>query len=206
MWKRFTRLIKSMFGGAISAMEDPRLILEQNMRELNDQVPKMNENIATVKANVMLLQKENRKYEKEEQTLTARIKAAIQAGRDDIAQRYAVQLQQVKEAVCAQKNEPDVDTLRLLHDHEPLEDEEATVEELGLSEETVVMFSAQSPGQARERRLAREEARQNAKEAEREAREEVEREAALRWGCEHHHLRGLGFVAPSSPPCPVGLH
>ena len=63
MWKRFTRLIKSMFGGAISAMEDPRLILEQNIRELNDQVPKMNENIATVKANVMLLEKEHRKYE-----------------------------------------------------------------------------------------------------------------------------------------------
>ncbi|MEM1055308.1 MAG: PspA/IM30 family protein [Bacteroidota bacterium] len=98
MWKRFTRLIASLFGGAISALEDPKLILEQNLRELNDQVPKMNENIATVKANVMLLQKENRKYEKEEQTLTARIKSAIQAGRDDIARRYAVQLQQVKEA------------------------------------------------------------------------------------------------------------
>ena len=41
MWKRFTRLVRSMFGGAISAMEDPRLILEQNIRELNDQVPKL---------------------------------------------------------------------------------------------------------------------------------------------------------------------
>ncbi|MEM1041898.1 MAG: PspA/IM30 family protein [Bacteroidota bacterium] len=98
MWKRFTRLIKSLFGGAISAMEDPRLILEQNMRELNDQVPKMNENIATVKANAMLLQKENKKYTAELQSLTAKIKAAIQAGRDDIAQRYALQLQQTKEA------------------------------------------------------------------------------------------------------------
>ena len=49
-------------------------------------------------------------------------------------------LQELKEAFCAQKNEPNVDTLRLLHDREPLEDEEATVEELGLSEETVVMF------------------------------------------------------------------
>ncbi len=79
-------------------MEDPRLILEQNMRELNDQVPKMNENIATVKANVMLLQKEHRRYSAEQSSLTAKIKAAIQAGRDDIAQRYAVQLQGVKEA------------------------------------------------------------------------------------------------------------
>ena len=98
MWKRFTRLIKSMFGGAIGAMEDPKLILEQNIRELNDQVPKMNENIATVKANVMLLQKEHRKYTAEQTALTNKIKAAIQAGRDDIAQRYAVQLQGTKEA------------------------------------------------------------------------------------------------------------
>lgn len=98
MWKRFVRLIKSMFGGAISAMEDPRLILEQNMRELNDQVPKMNENIATVKANAMLLQKEHKRYSAELQNLTAKIKAAIQAGRDDIAQQYALNLQHTKEA------------------------------------------------------------------------------------------------------------
>ncbi len=98
LWKRFTRLIKSMFGGAIAAMEDPRLILEENMRELNDQVPKMNQNIATVKANVMLLQKEHRRYTAELQALTSKIKAAITAGRDDIAQRYAVQLQGIKEA------------------------------------------------------------------------------------------------------------
>lgn len=87
-----------MFGGAISAMEDPRLILEENMRELNDQVPKMNQSIATVKANVMLLQKEQRRYSVEQSSLTSKIKAAIQASRDDIAQRYAVQLQGVKEA------------------------------------------------------------------------------------------------------------
>ncbi|MEL6615808.1 MAG: PspA/IM30 family protein [Bacteroidota bacterium] len=98
MWNRFKRLIASMFGGAISALEDPKLILEQNLRELNDQVPKMNENIATVKANVMLLQKENRKYANEQAALTSKIKASINAGRDDIAQRYALQLQQVKEA------------------------------------------------------------------------------------------------------------
>ena len=49
MWKRFVRAIKSLFGGLISSIEDPKLILEQNIREMNDQIPKMNENIATVK-------------------------------------------------------------------------------------------------------------------------------------------------------------
>lgn len=93
LWSRFTRFIKSIFGGAISSMENPRLILEQNIRELNDQVPKMNENIATVKANVMMLQKEVNKLDREVQALTSKIKAGIQAGRDDIAQQYAVRLE-----------------------------------------------------------------------------------------------------------------
>jgi len=85
-----------MFGGAISAMEDPRLILEQNMRELNDQVPRMNENIATVKANVILLQKEVASADREAATLTSNIRAAITQNRDDIAQGYALRLEQVR--------------------------------------------------------------------------------------------------------------
>ena len=80
-------------------MEDPRLILEQNIRELNDQVPKMNENIATVKANVILLQKELRRGEEEVKNLTARVKAAIQAERDDIAQQYAMSLEKSRDSV-----------------------------------------------------------------------------------------------------------
>jgi phage shock protein A len=98
IWNRFSRLLRSLFGGAISAMEDPKLILEENIRELNDQVPKMNQSIATVKANVILLQKEHRRYELELADLTAKVRAAIQASRDDIAQRYALQLQQIKDA------------------------------------------------------------------------------------------------------------
>ena len=98
MWKRFVRAIKSLFGGVVSSIEDPKLILEQNIRELNDQIPKMNENIATVKASVVLLQKENKKYNSEIKGLTSKIKAAISAGRDDIAQKYAVRLESVKDA------------------------------------------------------------------------------------------------------------
>ena len=33
VWKRFVRAIKSMFGGLVSGIEDPKLILEQNIRE-----------------------------------------------------------------------------------------------------------------------------------------------------------------------------
>ncbi len=97
MWRRFVRAIKSLFGGIVGSMEDPKRILEQNIRELNDQVPRMNENIATVKANVMLLQKEVRRYEEQVQDLTARIQSAIRAERDDIAENYALQLQRSRE-------------------------------------------------------------------------------------------------------------
>ncbi len=105
IWSRFTRFVKSVFGGAISALEDPKLILEQNIRELNDQVPKMNENIATVKANVMMLQKEVRKYENEIADLTSKIKAGIQAGRDDIAERYAMRLESVRESLKSSQDQ-----------------------------------------------------------------------------------------------------
>lgn len=105
MWKRFVRAIKSLFGGLISSVEDPKLILEQNIRELNDQVPKMNESIATVKANVVLLQKESKKYEVQIRDLTAKVKAGIQAGRDDIAQQYALRLESTKEASVRTKEQ-----------------------------------------------------------------------------------------------------
>lgn len=78
-------------------MEDPKLILEQNIRDLNDQIPQMNENIATVKANMIMLQKEVRKYENRIEDLTAKIKSAINADRDDIAEGYALQLEKAKE-------------------------------------------------------------------------------------------------------------
>jgi phage shock protein A len=105
MWKRFVRAIKSLFGGLVSAIEDPKLILEQNIRELNDQVPKMNENIATVKANVLLLRKEVDRYEKQIAEITSKVRSAINANRDDIAENYALQLQKAQEAVGSSKEQ-----------------------------------------------------------------------------------------------------
>ncbi len=96
LWKRFVRAIKSLFGGAISAIEDPKLILEQNIRELNEQVPKMNEAVATAKAQVNLFQKEYDKKKAEHDDLVVKIKAAINQNRDDIASQYALKLEQVK--------------------------------------------------------------------------------------------------------------
>jgi phage shock protein A len=105
VWSRFTRFIKSIFGGAVSAMENPRLILEQNIRELNDQVPEMNENIATVKANMIMLQKESKKTERQVQDLTAKIRTAIQSDREDIARKYAMRLESKKQELERTENQ-----------------------------------------------------------------------------------------------------
>ena len=98
MFKRLIRWIRSVFGGALSAIEDPVLILEQNMRDMRDQVPKMNENIAMIRGNVTLLERELKKLENQSETLISNIKSAIQNNRDDIAADYAASLEHVKES------------------------------------------------------------------------------------------------------------
>lgn len=100
MWQRFTRMIRSFVGFFISTAENPEIILEQNIRDMNDQVPRMNESIAMVKANVTLLEREESKYQDDLANLTAKVKAAIQANRDDIAANFATQLQNTKGALA----------------------------------------------------------------------------------------------------------
>ncbi|GAC1342062.1 MAG: PspA/IM30 family protein [Myxococcales bacterium] len=114
MWQRMRRAFRSMFGWMISAAEDPELILEQNIRDLNDQVPKMNESIAMVKANVTLLEKENQKYRNDQSDLTSKVKAALQATREDIATTYATQLQTLKGALL--RNEQQLSAARQAYD------------------------------------------------------------------------------------------
>jgi phage shock protein A len=53
-----------------------------------------------VKANVTLLAKEEAKYKDDVNNLTSKVKAAIQAGRDDLAGSFAVQLEQLRGALA----------------------------------------------------------------------------------------------------------
>lgn len=114
MWQRFKRAMRSLFGGMVSSIEDPERILEQNIRDLNDQVPKMNESIAMVKANVTLLEKENQQYTNQLADMRARVKAAIQQGRDDIAGSYALQLQNLQAALV--RNEQQLVAAKAAHE------------------------------------------------------------------------------------------
>ncbi|HKF22511.1 MAG TPA: PspA/IM30 family protein [Candidatus Angelobacter sp.] len=110
MWERLKRLVRSFVGFFISVAEDPELILQQNIRDMNDQVPRMNESIAMVKANVTLLEREQAKYQDDIASLTAKVKAAIQANRDDIAGSFAAQLEQTKSALA--RNQGQLTTAR----------------------------------------------------------------------------------------------
>lgn len=114
MWQRFRRAMRSFAGFFVSTIEDPELILEQNIRDLNDQVPKMNESIAMVRANLTLLEKENAKYKQEVGELTAKVKAAIQGNREDLAAQYATRLQMEKGAL--QRNEQQLATAKAAYD------------------------------------------------------------------------------------------
>lgn len=97
MWQRFRRAMRSFFGAFVSSMENPELILEQNIRDMNDQIPRINESIAMVKANQTLLEKENTQFRNEIASLKAKVKAAIQHDREDIAGTYALQLQTLEQ-------------------------------------------------------------------------------------------------------------
>ena len=114
MWQRFRRAMRSFVGFFVSSIEDPELILEQNIRDMNDQVPKMNESIAMVRANQTLLEKENSKYKQELNDLTAKVKAAIQAGRDDLAAQYATRLQMEKSAL--ERNTQQLETAKAAYE------------------------------------------------------------------------------------------
>lgn len=114
MFKRLSRAIRSFVGFFISKAENPELILQQNIRDMNDQVPRMNESIAMVRANVTLLEKEEAKYKAELRDLTAKVKAAIQVGRDDLAGNFAVQLEQLRGALT--RNEEQLITARAAYD------------------------------------------------------------------------------------------
>jgi phage shock protein A len=114
MWNRLKRVVRSFVGFFISAAENPEVILEQNIRDMNDQVPQMNDSIAMVKANVTLLEKEESKYKSEVNDITAKVKAAIQAGRDDLAGSFATQLEQTRSALA--RNQGQLATARAAYD------------------------------------------------------------------------------------------
>ena len=96
MWQRFVRWIKSVFGGALENLENPELILKQAIRDMRDKIPKINQNLAKMRGGLTLLEKEYEDYKSSERKLTARVRAALEAGDEELAADYAIRLKQVQ--------------------------------------------------------------------------------------------------------------
>ena len=58
MWERLKRVFRSIFGNFISMAEDPKLILEQNIRDMRDKVPEINTGIAKARGGIVRLEDE----------------------------------------------------------------------------------------------------------------------------------------------------
>ncbi|MBI1760123.1 MAG: PspA/IM30 family protein [Acidobacteria bacterium] len=93
MWTRLKRLFRSIFGGIISDAENPELILQQLMRDMQDEVPKMRNNVAQVMAGEKRLAAEVERSQTQLVQLDAKVKAAIRTGNDDIATTLISQMQ-----------------------------------------------------------------------------------------------------------------
>jgi len=99
MWVRLKRLFRSIFGGIIDSAEDPDLILQQLIRDMNDQVPRMRDNVAQVMATEKRLAREIEANQSKLVDLDNKIKAAIRTGHDDIATALIGEMQTAQRAL-----------------------------------------------------------------------------------------------------------
>jgi phage shock protein A len=105
MWNRLKRLFRSVFGGVIERAEDPELILKQVIRDMNDKVPQMRENVVQVMATEKKLAREVEMYEREIMENDYKVKAAIKQGRDDVAKLYITSMQEKQGALERSKSQ-----------------------------------------------------------------------------------------------------
>ncbi len=100
MWERIKRLFRSIIGAFISAGEDPKLILEQNIRDMQDKVPQLNTGLAKARAGIIKLENEAGDYNNEIRHLTAKIRACIASGDDALGGQLAIRLKKIQDALA----------------------------------------------------------------------------------------------------------
>jgi phage shock protein A len=103
MWARIKRIFRSIIGWFIDLGESPEMILKQNIRDMQDQVPAMNENLAMMKAQVTLTERTLNGLKQQEADLTAKIKAALKVQKRDIALNFATTLEEVRKELEVEK-------------------------------------------------------------------------------------------------------
>lgn len=100
MFARIGRIFRSFFGLFISMAEDPKLILQQNIRDMQDKIPPMNVGIAKARGGIILLEQEIATYKGDIAHLTARVKACLIGGDEASAGQFAIQLKAKQEAAA----------------------------------------------------------------------------------------------------------
>lgn len=110
MFERLKRMVRSIVGWFIELGEDPELIIRQNIKDMQDQIPAMNQNIAMIKANQTLLEREKSRLDETVSSLTAKIKAALKTGKRDLALNFATTLEQAKKDLVATEGQLKVAT------------------------------------------------------------------------------------------------
>lgn len=99
MLARIRRIFRSFLGMFVEMAEDPKLILQQNIRDMKDKVPMMNTGIAKARGGIEHLAQEIEYYKSEINKATSRVKACLLNGNEPLAGQYASQLQKLKEAL-----------------------------------------------------------------------------------------------------------
>ena len=105
MWNRFVRWLRSLFGGFLSSVEDPELILQQTLRDMRDKVPALNQQLAKMKGFVNLTKMELDQLTASESALTNKIKASLANGEEDLARNFVVELKRTKDSIELRKVE-----------------------------------------------------------------------------------------------------
>ncbi|MCD6118237.1 PspA/IM30 family protein [bacterium] len=91
-WARIARFFRALFGGAMSAVEEPEMILKQTIEDMRMKIPKMNSSLAKMKGGIKLLEGEIAQYDSEMKALRQTIKAALGQDDEGVAAGYALRL------------------------------------------------------------------------------------------------------------------
>ena len=105
MWERLRRVVRSFVGFFISTMEDPKLILEQTVRDMQDKIPVMNQGLAKARGGIIMIQNEIKQYERDVAMLTAKIKACVVNKDESLGAQYAVRLKKTQDALARDKEQ-----------------------------------------------------------------------------------------------------
>ena len=104
MFDRIIRVFKSWIGYFISFAEDPEVMLQESIEEMNNTLPKLNQILITTRATAIRLEQEKEELERKEKQLVNSIKAALTEGSPEsrrIAEDDASTLQQVRQELAA---------------------------------------------------------------------------------------------------------